>query len=161
SKLKKLQLILISLLCGCSAMFVPATKDPYIQIKQAGNLLGIGRPLPAERLIREAADEFERKKDDQGMALAYRAYGSFFSSTAIVKWKNFYEKNGFLDKGVDYEHRFNKSNEYFKKAAGYYSTLKIYDALTNVYLNIGWNSAIIGLKDESCSAFLSARQALK
>jgi tetratricopeptide (TPR) repeat protein len=157
---KKIALVsALLLVCGCSAMLVPLTFNPYKKLAQANNLLEMGRPLPAEQLIREAVSEFQTTGDNNGNALANRVYGVFFKSDAVVRWANYYGKNGFLDKTVDYSRRLHKSNDYFRKAAGFYSDLKSYGELTNVYLNIGWNFEALELKSDAREAFALARQA--
>jgi len=65
------------LFTGCSAAFVVATFDPYKKPGHASALLDVGRPLPAERLILEAIDIFQKKDDPQGLAFAYNEYAFF------------------------------------------------------------------------------------
>jgi hypothetical protein len=88
-----------SLLAGCAAMGVVATDDPAGKLRDATALFGgYARPLPAERLIREAIDIYEKQNDSLGLAEAYRTYGLFFRSTSIEgPWSKLYRERGFLD----------------------------------------------------------------
>jgi tetratricopeptide (TPR) repeat protein len=131
--------------CGCAAMFIPATNNPYKKLYWAEQLFDKqDRPLPAERLIREAMSLFNERNDKQGIAMSYRLYGFFLKSTSIKNWETFYRKNGFLDKSVTYDKRLEKAVEYFKKAEELFLILKEYDAITNISLNLGYTYEQIG-----------------
>lgn len=142
------------LVSGCAAMFVPATSDPHGKLHWAAELFDKqGRPLPAERLIREAVDIFQQRNDEFGLAEAYRTYGFFFRSAGVEKWQRFYEKNGFMDKTATYATRMDKSAEYFNKAIEGFSRLGRHDALTNVWLNLGFTHELMRKQDDACHAF--------
>ena len=133
--------LLFSLLAftGCAAIGVPATSDPAGKLRDATALFDRqDRPLPAERLIREALEIYQKNDDQLGVAEAYRTYGFFFRSASINgKWSKFYRDNGFLDRSATFDARYIKSIEYFEMARAIYSAHQRFDALTNVDLNTG------------------------
>src|SRR6267378_1202521 len=87
-------LLFLSLLgfAGCAAFGVPATTDPAGKLRDATALFDRqDRPLPAERLIREALELYQKNGDQLGVAEAYRTYGFFFRSGSVGgKWSKFY-----------------------------------------------------------------------
>src|SRR5436190_669032 len=109
-------------LAGCAGVGVVATDDPAAKLHDAAYLYSkAGRPLIAERLIRQAIDLYEKNNDQLGLAEAYRQYGLFFLSPSIQKWNKVYRDSGFLDKSATFDTRYAKSIEYFEKAAAIYS----------------------------------------
>lgn len=142
-------------LSGCAGFGIVATSDPAAKLNDAGDLFGRqDRPLPAERLIREAIEIYQEQKDQLGLAEAYRTYGFFFRSPSIEgKWNKHYRENGFLDKAATFETRYAKSIEYFEKARSTYAENKRFDALTNVDLNMGFTYVAMGNRDAACQAF--------
>ncbi len=140
---------------GCAGFGIVATSDPAAKLSDAEDLFDRqDRPLPAERLIREAIDIYQEKNDQVGLAGAYRTYGFFFRSPSVEgKWNKIYRANGFLDKSATFETRYAKSIEYFEKARAIYAENKRFDRLTNVDLNMGFSYAGMGNKDAACNAF--------
>jgi tetratricopeptide (TPR) repeat protein len=147
-------LILSLCLSACAGMFVPATSDPHKKLNWANELFDRqGRPLPAERFLQEALQEFQRQSDQMGLAKAYREYGFFFKSPAVEKWEKHYRTKGFLDKTATYDARMEKAVESFKKSEELFSALNQYDALTNVQLNLGFTYQTRGELDAACQTF--------
>src|SRR5947208_9599357 len=128
--------LLLSLLAfaGCAAFGVSATTDPARKLRDATALFDRqDRPLPAERLIREALELYQKNSDQLGVAEAYRTYGFFFRSSSVNgKWNKFYRNNGFLDRSATFDTRYIKSIESFELARAIYSAHQRFDALTNV-----------------------------
>ena len=59
------------LMSGCAAIGVVATSDPHVKLNDAENLfITQNRPLPAERLIREAMAIYQERDDPHGLANA-------------------------------------------------------------------------------------------
>ncbi len=140
---------------GCAGVGISATSDPAVKLNDAGDLFERqDRPLPAERLIREAIEIYQERNDQLGLAEAYRTYGFFFRSPSIEgKWSKHYRENGFLDKSTTFETRYAKSIEYFEKARAIFVEVKRFDALTNVDLNMGFTYVAMGDRDAACKAF--------
>jgi tetratricopeptide (TPR) repeat protein len=130
-----------------------AQTDPAAKIREAGELLAAGRPIFAERLIREAMEAYEASGDELGRANAYRAYAFFLRSSALDRNHGYYAKNGFLDKTVKFEERYSRSLEYFEKARALYVVQERFDAVANIDLNIGLTQATIGERAAACKAF--------
>lgn len=106
---KKLVSLMI-LLSGCSAALVPATDNPREKLNQAYQLIGLGRPLPAEKLAIEASTIYEKQNDYVGAGTAYSVLGMLYSSDAYRSFKDYYEKEG------TYDPTYNKSISFYKKA---------------------------------------------
>ena len=154
--------LLFSLLAfaGCAAIGVPATSDPAGKLRDATALFDRqDRPLPAERLIREALEIYQKNGDQLGVAEAYRTYGFFFRSGSVGgKWSKFYRNNGFLERSATFDTRYTKSIEYFEMARAIFSAHQRFDALTNVDLNIGFTFELMGDRQAACQAFDRSRQ---
>ena len=147
-------LFLIITLSGCAAALVPATSDPNKKIDYAYMLFDEQqRPLPAERLIREAIEAYGQQNNEIGLAEAYRAYGFFFRSSAVEKGRKIYEENGFLDKSATYSNRYQKSIEYFERSAKLFAKNNMYDNLTNIYLNMGFTYEFAKQDGKACEAY--------
>jgi len=109
-------------LVGCAAMGVFATSNPDVKLSDAEYLyMNKGRPLPAERLIFEAIEIYQKQNDSQGLGHAYRAYGDLLRSPIVAtKYDKIYREYGFRDKTVTFENRVAKSKEYYTKSLEYY-----------------------------------------
>lgn len=135
-------------------MGAPETTDPDKKVGYAYMLFDQQqRPLPAERLIREAIAIYEERNNELGLAEAYRAYGFFFRSGAVEKWQKHYESNAFMEAGTTYANRYDKSIEYFDKSAAILEKHKKYDALTNVYLNMGFTYEFAKQSEKACAQY--------
>src|SRR5205823_4625559 len=104
------------------------------------------RPLPAERLIREAMALYQERSDEHGLGNANREYGDLLRSPAVIKWEKVYRRDGFQDKSVTFDNRLEKASEFYRKAITHYEQAAIqkqqageYGALTNVYFNMAWS----------------------
>jgi tetratricopeptide (TPR) repeat protein len=147
-------IVLSIILAGCAAMGVPETSDPDKKIEYSYILFDQQqRPLPAERLIREAITIYKEIDNDLGLAEAYRAYGFFFRSPSIKKWQKHYETNAFMENGATYANRYDKSIEFFEKAVDILKKHKEYDTLTNVYLNMGFTYEFANLPENACEQY--------
>ncbi len=149
-------ILVLSLLTGtgCAAMLVMATTNPDQKVRDAYMLFDQQyRPLPAERLIREAIARYQTRNDELGLAEAYRVYGFFFRSAALEKWQKFYESQGFYETNATFSNRYEKSIEYFEKSAALFEKHGTYDKLANVYLNMGFTYEFANQKSQACSAY--------
>lgn len=132
-----LPILLSTLICGCAAVGVPITFDPNSKLEWAQELIdNQNRPLPAEPLIEEAISIYKKRGDNLGLANAYRTYAIFLKSEAVENWGQ-YRKWGFMNKTVTFDNRYQKAIEYYEIARDIYEKNSKYDALTNVYLNMG------------------------
>lgn len=145
---------IVFILSGCAAMLVPKTSNPDKKIAYSYMLFDEqGRPLPAEQLIKESIEAYKQENNEMGLAEAYRAYGFFFRSAAVEKWRKYYESNGFLDKSATYENRYDKSIQYFEDSARLFAKNNKFDKLTNVYLNMGFTYEFAGKAQKACEAY--------
>ena len=130
---------MLALLSGCSAALVPYTSDPNEKLKQARFLFDEKtlRPLPAERLIREAIEIYQTSGNERGLADGYVAYAQFYKSNSVGRWHRHYQDHGFLEPGAVFDKRWVKAIEYFQKARSIYENESNYPMLTFVDESIG------------------------
>jgi len=155
------------LLTGCAGVGIVATGDPLAKLNDAEDLfMRQSRPLPAERLIREAMAIYEQRGDQHGLANANREYGDLLRSPAVIKWEKVYRRDGFQDKTVTFDNRLEKASEFYRKAITYYERAEQqhqqagkFDALTNVYFNAAWSHLQVGEREKACGYYDKTVQA--
>jgi len=147
-------LLVLNLLAGCAAFLVPETSDPAKKLEWARELIdNQGRPLPAERLIRDAIEIYRSQHDDSGLAEAYRVYGLFFKSAAVVREQRFYREKGFIDKSATYDNRLEKAAEYFGESLIILQKIGDLHALPNLYLQIAFTQQLMKNTNAACASF--------
>lgn len=155
-------LTIMLLMVGCSAMGVMVTSDPDVKLRDAENLYrNLDRPLPAESLISEAIEIYQKQGNLRGLGNAYREYGALLFSPSMTKWG----KGGvfgvhFHDPSVNYENRKEKAAEYWQMALDTYQKYepqpleaKKYDELTNLYYAMAWTYNGLNDHNNSCKYF--------
>jgi len=157
---KFLATFIVSILCivltGCSAMLVPATSDPAKKLSYAYELvINQGRPLPAERLIRDAITFYSAEQNEKGLMEAYWMYGVFFKSNAVGALQTTYEPSGFLDTTATFKNRYEKSIEYFNKAEMIATKLQNKNMIANMQFNKAYAYVAIGDNHQACKSFAS------
>jgi len=144
----------VSFFPGCEGIGIPSTDNPLIKLAQAQELYNtLDRPLPAERLIRQAIQICEKKKDNICLAKANIEYGFFFRSPSVERHIVRYTKSGFLDKSATYNDRYSSSLKYFEKSTKLLDNTQEYGLLTNAYLNLGFAYGIIKNTRAECNAY--------
>jgi len=134
---------MITLQAGCAAVGVTSTSDPAKKLDDAMSLLNVGdRPLPAERLIIEARDIYTGRGDRLGLANAYRTYALFLRSKPVTEYEDFYIENGFMDKSMTFNTRYDGAIDYLKRAQAIYLAEGKDDMLSNVYFHLGMVSKL-------------------
>jgi hypothetical protein len=167
SKIVTLYLFLLA--SGCAAMGVIATSDPHTKLNDAEELfLNQNRPLPAERLIREAMAIYQERDDPHGLGNANREYGDLLRSPAVAKWETVYRREGFQDKSIDFDNRLAKASEFYRRALTYYKRAEQqhqdaekFDALTNVYFNMAISHEVLGERGDACYYYDRTLEAYK
>ena len=129
-------------LIGCAAAGVPVTFNPDKKLWYAESLIyDLGRPLPAETLIEEAVRIYEKRKDEVGLARAYRTYANFLEYQAVAvdndkeRYRNYRRVS--MDKTVTFDNLHEKALEYWRKALYLFEKNSMYDGASNAYINIG------------------------
>ena len=158
---------LLSILVGCAGVGVVASSDPLTKLNDAQELYQRqDRPLPAERLIREALAIYKEQDDPHGLGNSYRQYGDFLRSPAVSQWETVYRRDGFQDKSVTFDNRLVKASEYYSKALEYYQRAEEqhrkanrFDSLTNVYFNMAWSYQMLNDREKACSSLDRALEA--
>lgn len=153
-----LRLILIvffvTFLIACSSAVVPYTSDPDVKVAQAKWLFEEKyRAIPAEKLLHEARNIYEKDNNETGLAELNRVYAMFLSSYSVDRYQSRFEDKGFMEPGVTYDNRYSKSIEYFIKSEKYYISNKEHDSLTNIYLRMAFTYAIADDVKNSCGMF--------
>ena len=156
-----LALIAVIHLGGCAAFGVVESSDPLVKLNDAEDLfMRQDRPLPAERLIREAIAIYQERDDALGLGHAHREYGDLLRSPAVAKWEKVYRRDGFQDKTVTFDNRLAKASEFYRKALMHYERAEQqfretgkYDALTNVYFNMAWSHYMLDDRGKACGYY--------
>jgi tetratricopeptide (TPR) repeat protein len=78
-------MVIVVFLTSCAGIGVPDSSDPYKKLQYAYDAMNQGRYIPAERLITEAIQEFEKNNDKAGLAEAYATYGNYQKFNFTVK----------------------------------------------------------------------------
>lgn len=151
----------LAVLSGCAGVGIVATSDPLAKLNDSEDLfMRQARPLPAERLIREAMVIYEERGDAHGLGNANRQYGDLLRSPAVLKWEKVYRRDGFQDKSITFDNRLEKANDFYRKAITYYERAEQehrraekYDALTNVHFNMAWSYLNVNERDKACSYY--------
>ena len=146
---------------GCAAVGVAATSDPIRKLQDAEVLfMSKNRPLPAEALIREAIPIFQQRKDWQWLGHAYREYGDLLKSASVARLEPIYRRYGFRDRSITFDNRLEKAADFYRLALGSYKNAESanlqasqYDALTNLYLNMGLSSHELGENLAACEYY--------
>lgn len=147
---------------ACSAVGVIESSDPHKKISDAIYLISYeNRPLPAEKLIRQAIGICEEQLDQGCLADAYMAYSYFFRSDSVTSWGHIYRENGFLDKSALFEARIKKSNEYMQKALPLMEYSIQFDAQTNAFLYYGLDLERAGNNKKACQMYAQSLAAYK
>ena len=147
--------VLSLLWSGCASVATDVKVDTQAKLREAVDLYAKqDRPVAADKLIREAVNTYLNSGDQLGLADAYRTYGFFLRSQSVEgKWSKYYQENGFLDRSVSFDTRYEKSIDYLEKARAIFERYGRFDALTNVNLNIGFTYEVLGNLDAACQAF--------
>ncbi len=110
-------------------------------------------PRPAERLIREAIQDYQASGDRLGLGHAYRSYALFLRSDAVKRAAELYTKEGFLDPGITYDNRLTQSIAYLERATTLYEEEAAYAWMINAELQIGFGHHFQKQTKEACAAF--------
>ncbi|HKT32577.1 MAG TPA: hypothetical protein VJS89_08820 [Gammaproteobacteria bacterium] len=141
-------------LAGCEAMLVPYTSNPRTKLADAIVLIqDQNRPLPAERLIRDAINTYKNEHDEFGLAQAYKMYGFFFRSPTVTSWEKFYTAHGFLDKTATWQERYQKSIQYYEMANEIFASHQQYDWMSNVDMKLAVVYLDLNNKDAACQEY--------
>ena len=141
--------LLLLAVSACAAPGVVETDDPYRKLAQARQLEDSGRLAVAKRLIFEAMEIFEERRDDLGLAEAYRQYGFFVrvnGEEAVIR----------LDSATpdptNEDGRMDKSIEYFRKAFGIVEAQGDLGLVTNLHYHIGVSHHYAGRSGAACKS---------
>ncbi|WP_172205425.1 hypothetical protein [Niveibacterium sp. COAC-50] len=90
-------LVASTVVTSCAAALVPESSDPKVKLAQAVELAKQQRPIPAERLIREAMELSKERNDTKGLAEAKIYYGILLYSQPYRAYERYWSKNGTYD----------------------------------------------------------------
>lgn len=120
--------------------------------------LGRSCRLPAETLITEAIEIYQRQNNSRGLGAAYADYADLLTSPTLAKWGS--KNTNFHDKSVTFDNRIAMSVLYYKKSIAAYqaaASLEIaaerFDVVSNIYLNMARISYDPNDIDQSCDFF--------
>ena len=152
---------------GCAGVGVVDSPDPLVKLNDAAYLFEKeNRPVPAQTLILEAIEIYQKRDNPHGLGIANREYGDFLRSAAVFNWREAYRHGGFADSSITYDNRLEKAADYYTKALGYFHLAETqelaagkYDALTNTYWNMAVSHIALGERDQACADYDRALQA--
>jgi hypothetical protein len=146
--------IFVGTLMGCSAVGVVSSSDPEVKLGQAQELVRQGRFMPAQRLLQEAQEIYEKRGDEAGLAETYRQFG-FFSRAPIPRGS--LVPDDFVGTTNGVASRDIKAMEYFQKSLVLFQKLGKLDMESNLHFVMGQTYAV-GFKDKSaaCRSFQSS-----
>jgi tetratricopeptide (TPR) repeat protein len=136
-------LIILLLIVGCSAALVPYTSDPSKKIDQAYALMDSGRPLPAEKLIDDALEIYQKEGNELGIAEVYHTYGNLYK-TGI-----YYSSSRVSERRVKTKE---EAVGYFQKAVDLYLNHNDFIGAAKCQFGIGQVYWVVGKKTEACAA---------
>jgi tetratricopeptide (TPR) repeat protein len=146
--------IFMSALIGCSAVGVVSSSDPEVKFGQAQELVRQGRFMPAQRLLQEAQEIYEKRGDEAGLAETYRQFGFFYRAPiprgSLVPDDFVGATNGIASRDI-------RAMEYFQKSLALFRKLGKLDMESNLHFVMGQTYAG-GLNDKSaaCGSFQSS-----
>src|SRR3569832_67784 len=106
--------LLLVALAGCAAALVPETSDPARKLGWARELINNqNRPIPAERLIKEALTIYQAEQNELGEADANRTLAEFYKSDA-------YANNAHYKATTEYPLRYKTAIGYYNNALALY-----------------------------------------
>lgn len=150
----------LTLISGCSAVGVVYSSNPYNKLANASSLLEQDRATAAERLIVEALAICEKTTNPACFAAAYRGYGMFFADPALMgQSRPHFAEHGFIEATASLSNRYVKAIEYLEQSRDLYSQLSRYDALSNVYLQMGFIHEGTHNRASACAAYDASLQA--
>lgn len=145
-----------ALLAGCAAR---STSDPALKLSWAAEEFGRNEdPLAAEQLLQGSLEIYQKQKNNLGLAEVYRQYGLFLRSHAVTKFRDHYREAGFLDKSVNFDNRYEKAIEYFKRSQEIFSEKNLPGQMANVYLSMAKTFALMDRGPESCESLEKGRK---
>jgi tetratricopeptide (TPR) repeat protein len=143
-------------LMGCSAMLVPYTSDPSKKLDYAYSLIDTDRPLPAENLIDEALDIYQKKGDELGMAEAYHTYGNLYKTDVYYTFPRTSERRvKTKEEAVGY---FQKALDLYKKNNDFIGAAKCQFGMGQVYWVVGKNAEACSVLDDSLVSYNKAKE---
>ena len=141
---------MMMILGGCAG-FGRSTENPAQKIQWADELISSKEdPIPAEKLIREAIDLYQKSNNQLGLAESYREYGIFFRSYAVTRSEKYYKEKGFLDTSANINTRYQKALEYFTKAKDIFKEQNRFEDLSNMHVSIAKTLVMLNLNKAAC-----------
>jgi tetratricopeptide (TPR) repeat protein len=149
------------------AVGVAATSDPRQKLQEAELLFETkNRPLRAEVLIQEAIQALQQGQDWQWLGHGYREYGDLLTSEAVARLERVYRRDGFRDRSITFDNRHARAADFYRMALESYQRAESanllapqYDALTNLYFNMGLSSHQLGQDEAACTYYLKMVEA--
>jgi hypothetical protein len=138
------------------------TTDPHKKLTDAQCLFDqVNRPLPAERLIRDAIAICEQNNDSACVADGWLTYGLFFKSDSVGRREKYYHRHGFHDRTATFDTRYEKSIEYLEKAAVAFFMEQRFEREANAYLHKSYALLFASRGIEACLALSKSLDSYK
>ena len=146
---------------GGPAAAADTVKDAMGKIGSAINDLDkLGRPVPAEEALRDAEAICKELQDDECLGQVWRAWGYYFRSEALTRWKGAKAYGPALyDKSVTYAQRYERSLQYYDMALQLYDRRGNPHWITKIELDKAFAYHSMGRLDDTCRSLQASRDA--
>ncbi|MDK1287962.1 hypothetical protein [Pseudoalteromonas umbrosa] len=157
--LKKFFIMLIAFVSigGCG-MTEDLMKARYTLNQARYSVQMSGDPVRNEHRLKNSAEICLRENDYQCLALAYELYGHLYRSNIVRVEKKYYEENGFLERDVTFENRFEHSAKHFEKAISYWDHTKDHKEISALYIQLSLSYHLIDDTEKECLALEKSLQ---
>lgn len=143
------------------AFAAETAKDAMSKIGSAMSYLDkLGRPVPAEEDLKDAEAICKEIHDDACLAQAWRAWGYYFRSDALARWKGArFNGPALYDPSVKFEQRYERSIQYYDKALDLYAGMHDTHWISNIEMQKAFAYQRGNRLDDACRALQASREA--
>jgi len=143
------------------AFAADTAKDAMDKIGSAVDYLDkLGRPVPAEEDLKDAEAICKALHDDACLAQVWRAWGYYFRSDALARWKSARVQGPALyDPSVKFEQRYERSIQYYDQALALYAAMNDTHWISNIQMQKAYAYHAMNHHEEACSAIQASREA--
>jgi tetratricopeptide (TPR) repeat protein len=147
-------LLVAMIMAGCAALFGQSTDDPVIKLKWASeNFNSMDKPIEAEEQIWDVIETYKKERNQLGLAEAYRQYALFLRSNTVDKFANHFKEEGFVDRTITFDTRYEKAIDYFNRSKDLYEDYGHIDIISNLYVSLGKTYDLMNRTKEACESF--------
>jgi tetratricopeptide (TPR) repeat protein len=143
------------------ALAADTAKDAMGKVGSAMSYLDkLGRPVPAEEDLKDAEAICKALHDDDCLGQVWRAWGYYFRSDALTRWKGAKVYGPALyDPKVKFEQRYERSIEYYDMALQLYEKLGNPHWIAHLELQKAYAYNAMNRHEQACRSLQASREA--